>query len=123
MAEKTETYKLKDQETSFYDDETGLSVTRDEEVKIGMTKGKKTLAMIRTGGLIKVNSSAAEGGAGSSAAPKTGSIPDDFAHAKLLADNGVTTFAQLRQLDTKQLVDLKGIGEKKAEEIEKALSR
>ena len=134
MAEKTETYVLKDQETSFFDDESGLTITRDERVEIGDGKGRKTVQMIKSGGLLKVDSSAAaaggtkpEGGAGAkennSQTPKSGAIPEDFPHAKLLAENGITTFAPLHRLNTQQLVDLKGIGDKKAEEIEKALGR
>jgi hypothetical protein len=125
MAEKKETYVLKDQETSFFDDESGLTITRDEQVEIGDGKGRKTVQMIKSGGLLKVDSSAAAAGAkeNNSQTPKSGAIPEDFPHAKLLAENGITTFAPLHKLNTQQLVDLKGIGEKKAEEIEKALGR
>jgi hypothetical protein len=123
--EKKEKYKLKDAETSFYDDETGLSVTRDETVEIGSGKGKRTVLMIKTGGLLKVDSSAAEGGDSkdTSTAPKSGKIPDDFPHAKVLADNGVTTFAKLSKMARAEIEGLTGVGPQFADDIETALGR
>lgn len=50
------TYQLKDKEAGFYDDETGLDVSRDQKVKIDTAKGAgtKTMQMIATGGLVEV---------------------------------------------------------------------
>ena len=59
--EKTEAYKLKDPSTTFYDPETKLKVVGDKETEIPVSgRGKLTLAAINAGGLISVDSSAAE---------------------------------------------------------------
>jgi hypothetical protein len=126
MAEqKEETYRLKDQDTSFYDDETGLNVTRDQTVKVGPGQGKRTRAMIKSGGLIKVDSSAAEAGAAKDTGntPKTGKLPDDFPGQKALEESNVKTYAQLEKLTRDEIEGLKGIGPKTADEIEVALGR
>lgn len=56
MAEKTEKYRLKDQETTFFDPETRLKVVRKQVVELDpkKRKGKLTLAAINGGGLIEV---------------------------------------------------------------------
>lgn len=133
--DKKETYQLKDPETSFHDDESGLTVTRDEKVEIGTGKGKRTVAMIKSGGLIKVDSSAAEAsgsakstGANGDSTNDTsgalkGKIGDDFPHAKVLADNGVTTFGKLTKMPREEIEALTGIGPQFADDIEAALGR
>lgn len=127
-----ETYQLKDTETSFHDDESGLTVTRDEKVEIGPGRGRRTVQMIKSGGLIKVDSSAAEAGRGAkdkrnseetNSTPKTGKISDDFPHAKILSDNGVTTFGKLTKMSREELETLTGIGPQFADDIESALGR
>jgi len=74
MATKTGMYKLKDESTTFYDPETKLKVTADQQVEIDAKarKGKLTLAAINAGGLIEVNAKAA----------KAESDPADDAKAK-----------------------------------------
>ena len=53
-------YQLKDTDGGFYDDETGLDVSRDQVVDIDVKKGAgtKTMQMIQTGGLIEVKTGA-----------------------------------------------------------------
>jgi hypothetical protein len=53
MSTKTKV-KLKDPETTFYDPETKLKVTRDQEVELGPKKGRFTIAALNAGGLIEV---------------------------------------------------------------------
>jgi hypothetical protein len=50
-------YRLRDQDTGFYDSETGLKVVRDDVVEIDLSKrvGKLTTGAIRAGRLIEVN--------------------------------------------------------------------
>lgn len=57
MAKKVERYQLKDQETTFFDPETRLKVVREGVVELDPSKrkGKLTLAAIKAGGLIEVN--------------------------------------------------------------------
>lgn len=60
---KTETYKLKDPKTTFYDPETRLKITGDKEVEIDPKgRGKLTLAAINAGGLLKVETAAEKAG-------------------------------------------------------------
>jgi hypothetical protein len=69
---KSETYKLKDPATTFYDPETKLKVVGDKAVEIDVKgRGKLTLAAINAGGLIAVSTKpdkAPEAGAGKGAA-------------------------------------------------------
>jgi len=126
---KKESYKLKNPETSFYDDESRLEVTRDQVVEIGENAGKKTLAMIRKGGLIKVNMetqppSGFDPKAGSKTPLNPGGATDDlsagFPSRELLAAGGVTTGAQVDALDDAALGKIKGITPKLIEEIRAA---
>lgn len=56
MATTTSRYQLKDKEAGFYDDETGLDISRDQVVELDLKKGvgTKTMQMIASGGLIEV---------------------------------------------------------------------
>lgn len=74
-------FQLKDQETSFFDGESGLSVTRDEVVTIDTSAGtgKATMRAIKAGGLIEVtkpkadaNGDASDKGAGAKEKPPKG---------------------------------------------------
>lgn len=49
-----ESVKLKDTETSFYDEETRLSVVREAVVPLKKPFGKRTAAALVTGALIRV---------------------------------------------------------------------
>lgn len=50
-------FKLREETGSFYDHETGLTITRSEVVQIDKSNaGAKTLAAIHAGGLIEVRS-------------------------------------------------------------------
>lgn len=122
-------YRLRQQETSFYDDETGLTVTRSQEVRIDKGRaGRKTLQMIKTGGLLAVDSSAAEaaprkeGGDGAGQKPAD-ELSADFPGQKLLAAAGVTTRSRLERMTREEIIALDGIGPKTAAEIEAALGR
>jgi DNA uptake protein ComE-like DNA-binding protein len=127
MADSTKkTYELKLKDTSFYDDETGLSVTRDEKVEIGMGAGRKTLLMIKKGGLIEVKGPAAPPtGAGEKAddGPGGDSLPEDFPGLKALGEAGIKTRAQVEALSQEELLGTPGIGQKTAEEIQAALKK
>ena len=58
----SQTLKLKDPATTFFDPETRLKVAGDHEVSIdkNQKKGKLTLAAIQAGGLIEVGTKAAD---------------------------------------------------------------
>lgn len=130
MANKEgKTYMLKDQETSFTDDQTGLTVTRDQKVKIdGGKAGMKTLRMISSGGLIEVNEAPAppsgfdaNAGSGLEGGGAGDTLDESFPGYKALKEAGITTRAQAAALTTEQLIALKGIGQNTADEIAAAL--
>jgi hypothetical protein len=55
MAKKSESYKLKDPQTTFYDPETKFKVVGDQASELGPKgRGKLTAAAIIAGGLIEV---------------------------------------------------------------------
>jgi hypothetical protein len=55
MSKKTESYKLRDTSTTFYDPETKFKVVGDKPSALGPKgKGKLTAAAIVAGGLIEV---------------------------------------------------------------------
>lgn len=60
-------YELKDQTVGFFDPETKAKVVKDGTLEIDSKErtGKLTLAAIRAGGLIEVDTKAAEGKAAS----------------------------------------------------------
>src|SRR5215210_1668939 len=120
MAEPEKTYELKDKNTSFYDDETKLEVTRDQKVAIGPGAGKKTMLMIAKKGLVEVKGEAA---------PPTGfdehagegktldALAEDFPGKAQLAEASYTTSSSLRALSDEDLQGVKGIGKATAEKI------
>lgn len=56
-------FRLNEQTGSFYDPETGMTITRSESVKIDKSSaGVKTLAAIHAGGLIEVGTEPQEEG-------------------------------------------------------------
>jgi hypothetical protein len=52
---EVQTYELRDKTTCFYDPETGLEVTRDQQVEIGSVRGKLTIRAIQHSALIEVS--------------------------------------------------------------------
>jgi hypothetical protein len=122
-------YRLKDKEAGFFDDETGLDITRDQVVKIGEGAGKKTLQMVRTGGLIEVNMEPKPpsgfdpnfgSGAPSAAASEwadSDELPEEYPGRAALLAAGYNKLSFVNALTREQLIDLKGIGEKTADEI------
>ena len=104
-------YELKDKQTSFYDDGSGLAVTRDQRVRINTEKaGRKTVTAIRTGGLIEVNAEPK---------PPTGSAPTsteggdllsaDFPGKKELEAAGHKTLASVNALTPEELKKVRGL--------------
>ncbi len=121
MAEET-VYGLKDPVTSFYDDETGLSVTRDERVTIGSGAGKKTAQMIAKGGLIEVRGTPQPPtGTGPASTERGDLLPDDFPGKDALEAAGYKTLASVKALSAEQLGKVKGVGPKTVEEISQRL--
>lgn len=113
------TYQLKDKTTSFYDDTTGLTVTRDEKVKVDMSggAGRKTLLMIKRGGLIEVKGPPAPpSGAGAGDAKGGGALAPDFPSREKLAAAGYTTPASLKGVTAEELTK-KGLTKAEAEEV------
>jgi hypothetical protein len=120
MAEKT--YELKDKNTSFYDDETKLEVTRDQKVTVGEGAGKKTLQMIAKGGLVEVKGEAAPPtGFNPNAGDDKDDLPEDFPHRDKLIEAGHKTLSSLRALSDDDLQGVSGIGKASAEKIREAL--
>jgi hypothetical protein len=121
MAEKT--YQLKDPNTSFYDDQSGLEVTRDQKVSIGEGAGKKTLQMIAKGGLVEAKGEAAppSGFNPDSGKDDKDDLSDDFPHREKLIAGGFKTRSSLKALSDDELQGVKGIGPASVEAIRDAL--
>jgi hypothetical protein len=107
MAEKT--YELKDQQTSFYDDETGLTVTRDERVKIGEDVGRKTMLMIQHGGLVEVKGAASPPtGSGPMGTENADILPPDFPGKEKLEAANYSTLGAVLALSDAELAKVAG---------------
>lgn len=118
MGEKT--YTLKDPETSFFDDETGLTVTRDQKVKIGEDAGRKTMLMIEHGGLVEVKGAASPPTGSGPVSTENGDVlPPDFPGKDKLEAAGYSTLASLVALSDADLV--KAAGKANAERIRELL--
>jgi hypothetical protein len=122
---ETKTFQLKDRQTSFYDPETQLEVTRDQKVEIGPSVGKLTGQMIAKGGLVEVDGAAEpptgfdpNAGAGS---PADDELPEDFPGFKPLSEAGITKRSQLKGMTDDDLQATKNIGPKTAADIRAAL--
>ncbi|HEY9286271.1 MAG TPA: hypothetical protein VIP46_22660 [Pyrinomonadaceae bacterium] len=138
MADEKQKVRLKDVATSFYDDETGFTITRDEVGEVGPGAGKKTLKMMRSGGLLKVDATAAKAATGASAPssqqqPQQPSsqqqpqqpadvLPNTFPGVKQLTAAGIKSRAQLAGMTPEARAAVKGITPEVAAEIEKAIA-
>lgn len=67
-------FELKDQDTSFHDPETGLTVRRDEAVEISEPYGAKTAQAIAAGRLVPADAAKAPEGSLADEATKKGPI-------------------------------------------------
>lgn len=120
MAEGKKTYELKDKNTSFFDDETRLEITRDQRVEIGPGAGKKTTQMIAKGGLIEVTGEPQPPtGAGKADSENEDALPADLPGKLKLEAAGHKTRASIRALTDDQLQSV--VGKATAEKIREAL--
>jgi DNA uptake protein ComE-like DNA-binding protein len=118
MATGEKQYQLKHPETSFFDDQTNFTVTRDEVVTIGPGAGKKTMQMIQKGGLIEVNTKPkAPTGSGPVSTEGGDVLAADFPGKKALEAAGHTTLASVNALSADALKKVKGLSQKDEEAI------
>ncbi|HEV2762046.1 MAG TPA: hypothetical protein VGV38_03545 [Pyrinomonadaceae bacterium] len=122
--EQGKTYELKHKETSFYDDQTGLTVTRDQRVKIGEDAGRRTLQMIRTGGLIEVNHEPKPPAGTAPTSTDAGDVlSDDFPGKAKLEAAGYRTLASVVALTPEQLKKIPGLSASEESAILKAAAK
>lgn len=122
--EEGKTYELKDKETSFYDDQTGLTVTRDQRVRIGEGAGRKTLLAIRTGGLLEVNTGPKPPTGTAPTSTDTGDVLSaDFPGKAKLEAAGYKTLASVVAMTPEQLKKVPGLSAAEESAILKAAAK
>lgn len=118
---KSEQYKLKDPQTTFYDPETKFKVVGDEPSTIDPKKGKGKLTSqaIVAGGLIEVGTKSKsqakdDGGTGDE------ELPQDFPARKALVKAGFDTVDKVKAASDEELIAVDGVAEKTLGQIREA---
>lgn len=101
-------YRLKDQDTSFFDAESGLSVTRREVVEVDTSKGagRATLRGIKAGRLIEVSreSKSGKGEKANSDDGDSSDLPENFPGRKALIAGGFDSLDKVKGASDDELM-------------------